>query len=291
MEQATRGVIEQIHAKAEEEGNDSFDLSSFIPMADVSGSMSGLPMEVCIALSILLSEVTSEDFKDMILTFSEDALWEDLKGCSTLVEKVRKLRRAPWGQSTNFEKAFSRIIKIVEENKISAKDTPGIVVFSDMQFNASYRPLTYYGTPESDAPDWATTYKTITKKFHDLGIRMDEGKPRDPPKIVFWNLRGDTDGFPVDAEQPGVTTMSGFNPSLMKFFLSGQMDTKEETVVDEETGEVTVVRKEVNPLENFKTVMADSRLDPIRAKLVLSTEGILAKYGADVDHNEATLFE
>ena len=192
--------------------------------------------------------------------------------------------------STNFALAFSRIIKIVEDNGISAKDTPGIVVFTDMQFNASYRPQSYYGTPESDAPDWATTYETITKDFHDLGMRMD-GAPRDPPKIVFWNLRSDTVGFPVEATQPGVTTMSGFNPSLMKFFLSGQMDTKEETVVDEETGEVTVIRKEVNPLENFKTVMADSRLDPIRAKLVLSTEGILARYGADVDHDEATLFE
>ena len=39
--------------------------------------------------------------------------------------------------STNFYKAFTRIAKIVEDNGISVQDTPDMVVFSDMQFDAS----------------------------------------------------------------------------------------------------------------------------------------------------------
>ena len=40
-----------------------------VVLADVSGSMSGLPMDVCIAISILLSDLFEGPFKNKVLTF------------------------------------------------------------------------------------------------------------------------------------------------------------------------------------------------------------------------------
>lgn len=254
----------------EDESSLEITLASLVAMCDVSGSMSGLPMEVAIALSILLSELTHESFRDLILSFSSDPVWEDLKGCSGLVQKVQKLQKSNWGMSTDFYKAMSRIASVVEENGITEKATPGLVVFSDMQFDSS---LGY----TQDRKSWDTMHERIVKMFSDLGIRMD-GEPRLPPNIVYWNLRSDTVDYPAAADQTGVATMSGYSPALMKFFLSGQLMGETVEEVDEETGEIKLVVKQITPLESFKKVLADSRLDMIRCKLAESDEGLLAGY-------------
>lgn len=249
-------------------------LASLIPMCDVSGSMSGTPMIVAIALSILLSEICHEGFRDLVLTFSEDPVWEDLKGCTGLCDKVRKLTVANWGMSTDFYKAFSRIAKIIENRKISQENSPDVVVFSDMAFDAAQATGPYHGGCKSES--WDTMHERIIKMYHDLGMRMD-GTPRLPPKIVYWNLRSDTTDYPVAADQTGVATMSGFSPALMKFFLSGQLQDETIQVVDEETGEIRVVTQQITPLDSFLKVLADSRLDMIRGKIGMSDEGLLSR--------------
>ena len=130
-----------------------------------------------------------------------------------------------WGMSTNFTLAMERIAKIVEDNGLTSEQTPDLVVFSDMQFDEAYyeRSYSYMSSSPSKIPSWTTMHENIVKMFHDLGMRMD-GSPRPAPKIVFWNLRSDTVGYPAEATQPGVVTMSGYNPSLMKFFLTGQLN-------------------------------------------------------------------
>jgi hypothetical protein len=261
----TQNVVAEKSDK--QETSSTFMLSSLVAMADVSGSMFGTPLEVCIALSILISEITNESFRDLIITFSACPDWVDFKDCETFVEKVNKLKLADWGNNTNFYSAISNIAKIVENNKLTESETPDLVVFSDMQFDIACN------------GDWNTMYENVSNLFSDIGIRMD-GTPRRPPRIVFWNLRHNFVDYPVQANQNGVITMSGFNPSLMKFFLSGQLN-EETKEIDKETGKVIVVPKKVTPLENFKTVMADSRLDMIRAKLAESQEGILAMYSLE----------
>lgn len=288
--QIRESIVKMAADMSAELGQSQFKLSGMIPMADVSGSMMGLPLEVCIGLSILLSEITHEKFRNLIQTFSSDCRWEDLSDCHNFVDKVQKLRKAHWGMSTNFLLAMQLIANVVEKNGLSPEETPDLVVFSDMQFDAAYKENSYYGRSSKPDSNWSTMFETITALFHELGMRMD-GEPRTPPNIVFWNLRSNTVGYPVGATQPGVVTMSGYNPSLMKFFLSGQLQGEVEEIVDEETGEVFRVKNQITPLESFKKVMADSRLDLVRSKLALSQEGLLAKFGTGTDANDATLFE
>ena len=84
------------------------DLGKLVPLVDVSGSMSGTPMEVAIALGILVSECTAPAFRDRLLTFETRPSWVDLSDCTSLRTKVQKTQAAPWGGSTDFEAACER---------------------------------------------------------------------------------------------------------------------------------------------------------------------------------------
>ena len=62
--------------------------------------MTGRPMEAAIGLGLLVSELTHEAFRDRCLTFESTPQWVDLRGCTSLAEKVGL--RAEWGGSTDF---------------------------------------------------------------------------------------------------------------------------------------------------------------------------------------------
>jgi hypothetical protein len=94
-------VADQVKAKVEADGLD-FDPTRMVPLSDVSGSMSGVPMEVSIALGIGISEITHEAFQNRVITFETQPRWHQLVPTESIVKKVRSLARAPWGGSTTF---------------------------------------------------------------------------------------------------------------------------------------------------------------------------------------------
>ena len=79
---------------------------------DVSGSMSGTPMEVAIALGILVSEITSPSYANRCLTFSARPEWVEIDPSMSLEEKVHQVQSAPWGMNTDFEQACGHILKV-----------------------------------------------------------------------------------------------------------------------------------------------------------------------------------
>ena len=250
-------------------------LSRVVPMADVSGSMSGTPMHVAIALGILVSEVTHPSFRDKVLTFDTDPTWHDLSMHTTFVDKVQSLQGAQWGGSTDFGKAMEKIAALVRAERLEQGDVPDLLVISDMQFNqarahgGSYYPFGYpgYGFDHATATKddgWSTAYENITRMFAQLGIEL-HGHPLQPPNIIFWNVRADTVGFPAAADDKGVMLLSGFSPALMKFILSGEME--EERVTLDAEGAVVKTRTQLDPRETLRRVLNDSGLDAVRAVL------------------------
>lgn len=172
-----------------------------VPLCDVSGSMSGLPMLVSIALGAVLSEVTHESFRDRVLTFESNPKWVSLAQCSTLRDKVRALKDAPWGGSTNFDAAMDLILKQCLAHRVPAEDVPdALVVFSDMQFDSANGRHGF-------------AHERVRAKFAAAGY------PR-APHIVFWNLR-ETRTFAAPAAEPGVSMLAGFSQSLLDTFLAG----------------------------------------------------------------------
>ncbi|KAK3132112.1 hypothetical protein QOZ80_6AG0515970 [Eleusine coracana subsp. coracana] len=175
-------------------------LSNCITVCDVSASMKGLPMEVCIALGLLISELSEEPWAGRAITFSARPQIHMITG-KTLRDKLSFVRHMDWGGNTNFQATFDRILQVAVDAKLAPeKMIKTLFVFSDMEFDqASQNP-------------WETDYQAICRKFRDAGYGDVV------PQIVFWNLR-DSRSTPVTSTQPGVAMVSGFSKNLVKLFL------------------------------------------------------------------------
>merc|ERR1711988_1736636 len=243
------------------------DLGKIVPLVDVSGSMSGVPMEVAIALGILVSEVNDPHFRNRFITFESNPRWISFEEDWSLEQKVIHTRRAPWGGSTDLSAALNMIYNVVEENRLSEEEIPNLIIFSDMQFNQCSR--------------WnETMQQTIERKFARLGNTIC-GKPYRAPLMIYWNLRS-TGGHAVQADTPNTMLLSGFSPSMLKLILEGQQ-VGEQEVVDEK-GNVT--KKSITPWEIMRLAIDSEVYDPIRSRLIASDEGHLEHYGPKVDGKE-----
>lgn len=174
----------------------TFDNSLVI--SDVSGSMYGTPLEVSIALGILIASITTEPFKNKIITFSSEPSFHDIEESDTLQNKVESLKDMNWGMTTNIEAVFELILKHALIYEISAEYMPKrLYILSDMQFN------------EATGEIERTTHENIREKYSALGYTI--------PEIIYWNLRSDsTKDFPVKSDEEGVSLVSGFSPSILK---------------------------------------------------------------------------
>lgn len=176
-------------------------LSNCIAVCDVSGSMSGIPMEVSVALGVLVSELSEEPWKGKLITFSADPEMQKVEG-DTLKEKTEFVRRMDWGMNTDFQKVFYRILEVAVQGKLSEDQMiKRVFVFSDMEFD------------QASENAWETDYQAIQRKFVETGYK-------NVPEIVFWNLR-DSRSTPVLEKQSGVALVSGFSKNLLTMFLEG----------------------------------------------------------------------
>jgi 2'-5' RNA ligase len=197
VEAAWRALVE----KTAESGT----FKSAVAIADVSGSMSGLPMCVCIAMTLLISELTIGPYKGRCITFHEEPSWHLITG-KTLKQKVACLSKAPWGGSTNFQSSFDLLLNIAKKYKVKQSELPQtLFCFSDMQFNSA-------DPRNNNNNKWETNYDILKVKWNKAGYKL--------PGIVFWNLNGalckDT---PIRCDTEGCALMSGFSASLLGVFL------------------------------------------------------------------------
>lgn len=177
---------------------------SALSIVDVSGSMSGTPMNVAIALGLLLSEIASGPFAGKILTFSEVPTFFYVNLKDSLRDKVQALQVMDWNMTTNLQKAFDLILNAAIMFSVPAAQMPRtLYIFSDMQFDLA-------------CPDnHRTNFQAIEQKYRIAGYER--------PNIVFWNLRGDTVDFPIEKDVPQTALVSGFSQSILSIFMDGKV--------------------------------------------------------------------
>ena len=158
--------------------------SNTMAVCDVSGSMSGVPMEVCIALGLVVSELTAPPFKNKVITFSVVPQWH-----------------AHWEMNTDFLAVFKMLLAEAQTYSLRPEQMiKKIFVFTDMQFDNA-----------KTGPDYGTGYEHVKDMYTKAGYQI--------PQIIFWNLRDTRTSFPVRKDTPGVALMSGFSAEMLKFFL------------------------------------------------------------------------
>lgn len=148
----------------------SIDLGKLVALVDVSGSMSGQPMEVAIGLGLLVSELSAPAFRDRVLTFESQPNWVDLSGCAQIADKVKQLQRAPWGGSTDFEAACEKILQAAEVAKLKPDEIPDLIVFSDMQFDCARGG--YGGHYGGGVRSWETHHERLVRRFAEVGRKV-----------------------------------------------------------------------------------------------------------------------
>jgi len=263
-----KGVEAQIKAKVADDGGTAagFNPTRMIPMADVSGSMHGVPMEVSIALSIGLSEITHPAFRHLVLTFDSHPMFHKLNAEDSIVRKVRSLARAPWGMSTNFEAAYDLILDLVLRNKLAREDMPALVVFSDMQFNQA----------ANRCSGLDVMHDAIKAKVRRVARQLGWADA-EPTPMVYWNLRN-THGHPVDKNTEGAVLLAGFSPSLLRMVMGGGALEETEVEAVQADGTVRMEKVRVTPEQILRKTLDDSLYDPVRVVLATSGEGCLKQY-------------
>jgi hypothetical protein len=164
--------------------------NDIIPIVDVSGSMYHKmnniePIYVSIALGLLLSQINKGIFHNKIITFSESPSFFTIEG-ETLRDKIRSISRSAFGLNTNFLKIADLLIS----NSIPCKK---IICFTDMQF------------------DEGQSHNLFIKKFEDNNLAI--------PELIYWNLSGKYNNYPINNENENTSIISGYSEQLLTVIL------------------------------------------------------------------------
>jgi len=179
-----------------------------LPVCDVSGSMSGLPMDVSVALGIYISERNQSIFKDAFITFSKQPEMQYLKG--SLAQRMRQLDSAPWGYNTNLQAVFRLVLESAVREMISNDEMPTkLLIISDMEFDEA-------------CP--STNLDAMRIQYQKAGYEM--------PEIIFWNVNGRLGNSPALVSDENIGLVSGFSPSILKSILNGKVYGPEQLMLD-----------------------------------------------------------
>ncbi|WOH01670.1 hypothetical protein DCAR_0521055 [Daucus carota subsp. sativus] len=188
-------------------------LKNCIAVCDVSSNMEGIFLDVCLALGVLVSELSEEPWSGKLITFSTNPKLEKVEG-EDLRSKVDFMRRLNVESNTDFQKVFDVILKVAEKGNLKEDQMiKKIFVFSSMEFDNISENI------------WETDYQAITRKYTEKGYGSCV------PEIVFWNLT-DSKATPVPSDKPGVALVSGYSKNLMTLFLEDRGTLTPESVME-----------------------------------------------------------
>ena len=178
------------------------DSTDAIAVIDVSGSMSGTPMEVAVSLGLYVAERNKGKFKNHFITFHSFPELIELDENDDFCSKVQKIKEADWGGSTDLEATFDLILNTAINYNLPQSELPEILyIISDMMFDQ----IQGYNR------DNETVIENAKLKFEAAGYKI--------PHLVFWNVDARMDSVPMIGKD-GYTLVSGFSPSIFEMVMT-----------------------------------------------------------------------
>lgn len=176
---------------------------SSIVVADTSGSMSGLPIQVSISLAMYTAERLTGIWKNNFITFSSEARFVHLNPELSLARRISSIPSIV--ENTNLDSVFNLILSAAKNFNIPQSNMPEqIIIISDMQFDEATS-----GTE--------TNFEAIDRSFREAGFKR--------PDIVFWNVNGRyCNNSPVTFTEEGTALVSGYSPSILSALSTGDMN-------------------------------------------------------------------
>ncbi|KAH9975635.1 hypothetical protein BJV74DRAFT_967795 [Russula compacta] len=240
-------------------------LDNCLAICDVSGSMGDIywtksetpPILPAVALSLTLAQLAKPPFANVFVTFSADPQIVTLREGAGLAAHATAMAGNSewWGMNTDLHAVFVRLLlPLAVRHRVPREEmVKRLFVFSDMQFDDA-------DGAGRDACAWETNHDAIAHAYAEAGY--------DVPEIVYWNLAGELETAPVEAERKGVALMSGFSPAMMKVFMGGdaseeEMPDDDTVMVDEQGEEITPAprQQEITPLSIMKRALGMTSYD------------------------------
>jgi hypothetical protein len=184
-------------------------------VADVSGSMIGMPLNVCISLALYFSERAKGVFKNRFITFSKSPKLQSVVG-DNIFERVNSINSAQWDMNTNLESVFKLVLNSAINFNVPADEmVKTLYIISDMEFDSCIN---------VKSSQIETFYHTMQSNFTAAGYQI--------PRLVFWNVNAKTDNnFPVAKNTKNTCMISGFSPSILQYLDTGILPTTEDMML------------------------------------------------------------
>lgn len=190
-----------------------------IAVVDVSGSMSGTPMDAAVSMGAYIAERGKGPFANHFITFSANPSLVKFTGVD-LYDKFQRARQADWGMNTNLSGVFDLLLQTALKNQCTQDEIPSrIYIFSDMEFDScvtngsdgSYRGWGYRSNCLNRG-QIDTLIEGIAKEWATYGYKI--------PQVIFWNLNAVSQNIPAIGE--GFSYVSGFSMNMIEAILSGK---------------------------------------------------------------------
>ena len=242
-------------------------LGRSITMCDFSGSMQGsgsnndIPYYVSMAMGLLISEVTTDEFQDTMLTFDSTPKMHRLpKG--TIFDRAKTIINSMslgQGTSTDFQKAMDLILAELKAKRcLPGKEPDNLIVLTDMNWDqacGSNESSYYTGNAYRHivkTSSWQTHVEMIREAFKRAGEDLyGEGNGWKMPRIIIWNIASTSTDFHAQRDTPGVAMLSGWSPTLFKTLQSKGPDGLEPTT----------------PMDMLRILLDDERYALIRKRI------------------------
>lgn len=213
--------------------------NAILPMVDTSASMgmwnyygqrdypiprSGVtPLDIAVSLGLYCASKQKGDFNGTLLTFSRNP--DVVKVSGSLENMVQELARKKgnWMMNTDIGKAFDKVLTLAVQNNVPAEDMPKmLVIFSDMEFDSTYR----------YAEEGDRNVIGASVKAYDYARGEFERHGYELPTVVFWNLNGRQGNVPVTQHETGTMLVSGANVHVIKSILSAKTVTPKDVMLE-----------------------------------------------------------
>lgn len=190
-----------------------------IAIVDVSGSMSGVPMEAAVSMGAYIAERGKGPFQNHFITFSGAPELVEFSGID-IYDKFCRARQADWAMNTNIEAVFDLLLTTALRESVKKDEMPEtLYIFSDMEFDrcVTTGPVSrnlrgYYPSPcISSESQMETLLEGIARKWAEKGFEL--------PRVVFWNLNARQNNIPAMGGR--FSYVSGFSMNMVEQILSG----------------------------------------------------------------------
>lgn len=192
-----------------------------IAVVDVSGSMTGQPMNAAVSMGAYIAERGKGPFANHFITFSGNPQLVKFEGVD-IYDKFMRARNADWAMNTNIEATFDLLLNTALANNCTQEEIPAaIYIFSDMEFDACATTGAIdtsrhggYGSRINrvTSAQANTLFEQIKIKWANHGYKL--------PRVIFWNLDCRQENIPAIGE--GFSFVSGFSMNMIEQILSGE---------------------------------------------------------------------